>query len=94
MQSALGNADVHRRLFGSREPARTPAFPGGSCPGFDKFYKNTIHLRETSEAEDSLWVEGDRNVPAPLVGTPVQRHIRLHSPLVNQIFEMRPLPCV
>ena len=35
-------------------------------------------------------VEGDRNVPAPLIGTPVQRHIRLHSPFVNQIFEMRP----
>ena len=36
-------------------------------------------------------VEGDRNVPAPLFGTRVQRHIRLHSPFVNQIIEMRPI---
>jgi hypothetical protein len=36
-------------------------------------------------------VEGDRNVPAPLFGTPVQRHIHLHSPFANQIFEMRPI---
>jgi hypothetical protein len=34
-------------------------------------------------------VEGDRNVPAPLIGTPVQRYIRLHAPYCNQIFEMR-----
>ena len=40
-----------------------------------------------------MGLKGDRDVPAPLVGTPVQRHIRLHSPLVNQIFEILPLTC-
>jgi hypothetical protein len=88
-----GNADVLVGSLGPGSRRGRQRSQGGSCPGFDKFFKVNIHLRETNEAEYSLWVEGDRNVPAPLVGTPVQRHIRLHSSLVNQIFEMRPLPC-
>ena len=31
----LGNADVLVGSLGPEKPARTPAFPGGSCPRFE-----------------------------------------------------------
>lgn len=40
-------------------------------------------LMELSEAEDSLWVEGDRNVPAPLHALPRARAGRAHANFVT-----------
>jgi hypothetical protein len=48
MQSALGMPTFIVGSLGPGSRRGRQRSQGGSCPGFDKFYKNTIHLRETN----------------------------------------------
>ena len=55
-----------RRLFGPREAGEDASVPRGAVRDLIIFF-NAIHLRETSEAEDSLWGGRGQGCPRPFI---------------------------